>query len=38
MKETRTTPLRPHSDDIVERYNRTVQNHLPIVIDEHQNK
>jgi RNase H-like domain found in reverse transcriptase/Reverse transcriptase (RNA-dependent DNA polymerase)/Integrase zinc binding domain/Integrase core domain/gag-polyprotein putative aspartyl protease len=36
IRKTRTTPLHPQSDGMVERFNRTLENHLRIVVNEHQ--
>lgn len=35
IRKTRTTPLRPQSDGMVERFNRTVKEHLSMVVAEH---
>ena len=35
IEKTRTTPYRPQSDGLVERFNRTVQNMLAVFVDEH---
>ena len=36
IRKTRTTPLRPQSDGMVERFNRTLQQHLSKVVDKNQ--
>lgn len=36
MDKTRTTPLHPASDGMVERYNRTLQNQLALYVNDHQ--
>ena len=36
IKKTRTTPLHPQSDGMVERFNRTLEEHLRKVVDAHQ--
>ena len=36
IRKTRTTPLHPQSDGMVERFNATLQQHLRIMVDEHQ--
>ncbi|KAI5753631.1 hypothetical protein M8J77_001985 [Diaphorina citri] len=36
IKKTRTTPLHPQSDGMVERFNRTLLEHLRKVVDDHQ--
>lgn len=36
MNKTRTTPLHPQSDGMVERFNRTIEEHLKKVVDAHQ--
>ena len=36
MKKTRTTPLHPQSDGMVERYNRTLEHQLAIFVNENQ--
>lgn len=36
IKKTRTTPLHPQSDGMVERFNRTLEQHLSKVVDKHQ--
>jgi len=36
IKKTRTTPLHPQSDGMVERFNRTLEEHLKKVVDKNQ--
>ena len=36
IRKTRTTPLHPQSDGMVERFNRTMEEHLSKVVAEHQ--
>lgn len=36
MRKTRTTPLHPQSDGMVERFNQTMEKHLCKMVDEHQ--
>ena len=36
IRKTRTTPLHPQSDGMVERFNRTLLEHLKKMVDEHQ--
>lgn len=36
VNKTRTTPLHPASDGMVERYNRTLQNQLALYVNDHQ--
>ncbi|XP_017298817.1 protein NYNRIN-like [Diaphorina citri] len=36
IKKTRTTPLHPQSDGMVERFNRTLHEHPRKVVDDHQ--
>ncbi|CAB4041568.1 Retrovirus-related Pol poly from transposon 412, partial [Paramuricea clavata] len=36
IKKTRTTPLHPQSDGMVERYNRTLKRQLSLFVEEHQ--
>ncbi|CAL9703524.1 unnamed protein product [Knipowitschia caucasica] len=36
IKKTRTTPLHPQSDGLVERFNRTLANQLAILVSKHQ--
>ena len=36
MKKTRTTPLHPQSDGMVERFNRTIETQLAMFVEEHQ--
>lgn len=36
MKKTQTTPLHPESDGMVERFNRTILNHLSIFVSQNQ--
>ena len=36
IRKTRTTPLHPQSDGMVERHNRTINQYLSIFVDEHQ--
>jgi len=36
IRKTRTTPLHPQSDGIVERFNKTMKQHLSKVVDQHQ--
>jgi hypothetical protein len=36
VRKTRTTPLHPQSDGMVERFNRTMEQHLSKVVDQHQ--
>lgn len=36
IKKTRTTPLHPQSDGMVERYNRTLKTQLTLFVDDHQ--
>lgn len=35
MKKTRTTPLHPQSDGMVERFNRTIETQLSMFVDNH---
>ena len=36
IKKTRTTPLHPQSDGMVERFNQTMEKHLSMVVEENQ--
>jgi len=36
MRKTRTAPLHPQSDGVVEHFNRTIEAQLAIFVDEHQ--
>jgi len=36
IRKTRTTPLHPQSDGMVERFNKTLESHLRILVNEHQ--
>ena len=36
IKKTRTTPLHPESDGMIERYNRTLKTQLSLFVAEHQ--
>lgn len=36
IKKTRTTPLHPQSDGMVERFNKTIEEHLTKVVEKHQ--
>ena len=36
IHKTRTTALHAQSDDMVERFNKTIEEHLSKVVDEHQ--
>jgi transposase InsO family protein len=36
VRKTRMTPLHPQSDEMVERFNRTMEQHLSKVVDQHQ--
>jgi transposase InsO family protein len=36
VRKTRSTPLHPQSDGMVERFNRTMEQHLSKVVDQHQ--
>jgi len=36
IRKTRTKPLHPHSDGMVERFNKTIEQHLSKVVDQHQ--
>ena len=36
IRKTRTTPCHPQSDGMVERFNKTMEEHLSKVVDEHQ--
>ncbi|UYV74060.1 K02A2.6-like [Cordylochernes scorpioides] len=36
IRKTRTTPLRPQSDGMVERFNKTMEEHLSKVVEQHQ--